>query len=99
MWGEQQGRKMRSLNSMIINLVTDKRLKVPLKNGITYPAPSSLNTMICMFFTAAKDYYQWQFSQKDFGIDGGGGGILEFLCSVLKRREMNVSIFVINEFL
>jgi hypothetical protein len=88
--------KVRSLNSMIIDWVTDKRLKVPLKNGITYPAPSSLNTMIRTFFAAAKDYYQWQFSQKDFGFDGGYNGFFRALCK--KRREMNVSIFVFNEF-
>jgi hypothetical protein len=72
--------KVRSLNSMIINWVTDKRLKVPLKNGITNPAPSSLNTMICMLFNAAKDYYQWQFSHKDFGFDGGYNRIFCALC-------------------
>jgi hypothetical protein len=63
--------KVRSLNSIIINWVTDKRIKVPLKNG-----------MICTFFTAAKDYYQWQFSQKDFGFDGGITDLGRFACHV-----------------
>jgi hypothetical protein len=77
---ENKVQKVRSLNKMIIDWVTDKQLKNTQKNGITFPAPSSINTMICTFFAAAKDYYQWSFSQKDFNFDGGYNGFFLLLC-------------------
>jgi hypothetical protein len=86
---ENKAEKVRSLNKMIIDWVTDKRLKNTTKNGSAFPAPSSINTMIRTFFAAAKDYYQWSFSQKDFNFDGGYNGFFAALCK--KRRNENVS--------
>jgi hypothetical protein len=73
---ENKAQKVRSMNKMIIDWVTDKRLKNTTKNGSAFPAPSSINTMICTFFAATKDYYQWFFSQKDFNFDDGFNGFL-----------------------
>jgi hypothetical protein len=74
---DNKAEKIRSLNGMIIDWVEGKRLKYAQSSGNTYPAPASINTMICTFFAAAKDYYQWSFSQKDFTFDGGYNGFFK----------------------
>jgi hypothetical protein len=85
--------KVRCLNDMLIDWVSEKKLQNPPRNGASpYPAPASLNTMIRTFLAAAKDYYQWHFSQKDFGFDGGYNGFFREL--VAKRRKDDVSLFV-----
>jgi hypothetical protein len=86
---ENKPDKIRSLNQMLIDWVDAKRLKVPQKNGNVFPAPSSLNTMVRTFLASTKDYYQWSFSQKDFGFDGGYNGFFAALCE--KRRKLDVS--------
>jgi hypothetical protein len=86
---ENKPDKIRSLNMMLIDWVEAKRLKVPQKNGNEFPAPSSLNTMVRTFLASTKDYYQWSFSQKDFGFDGGYNGFFAALCE--KRRKLDVS--------
>jgi hypothetical protein len=91
---ENKAEKIRSLNGMIIDWVEGKRLKYAQSGGNTYPAPASINTMIRTFFAAAKDYYQWSFSQKDFTFDGGYNGFFKALCE--KRRNEDVSIYCFN---
>jgi hypothetical protein len=87
---ENRADKVRQLNAMIIDWVSDKRLKKnPLNGGSCFPAPASLNTMIRTFFASAKDYYQWSYSQKDFCFDGGYNGFFAALCK--KRRAEDVS--------
>jgi hypothetical protein len=66
-----------------------KLLNPPKNGGSPFPAPASLNTMIRTFLASAKDYYQWQFSQKDFGFDGGYNGFFQEL--VANRRKDDVS--------
>jgi hypothetical protein len=87
---ENQTEKVRSLNGMSIDWVSEKKLKKPLREGGSYyPAPASLNTMVRTFFASAKDYYQGSFSQKDFSFNGGYNGFFAALCK--KRREEDVS--------
>ncbi len=87
---EDRADKVRQLNAMIIDWVSDKRLrKNPREGGSCYPAPASLNTMIRTFFASAKDYYQWSYSQKDFCFDGRYNGFFAALCK--KRRAEDVS--------
>jgi hypothetical protein len=86
---ENKPDKIRSLNLMLIDWVDGKRLKNPQKNGNVFPAPSSLNTMVQTFLASTKDYYQWSFSQKDFGYDGGYNSFFAALCE--KRRRLDVS--------
>jgi hypothetical protein len=91
---ENRTEKVRSLNGMLIDWVSEKKLKKPPREGGSYyPAPASLNTMVRTFFASAKDYYQWSFSQKDFSFDGGYNGFFAALCK--KRREEDVSFFVL----
>jgi hypothetical protein len=85
--------KVRNLNAMLINWVKDKKLVHPPKVGSPYPAPSSLNTMVRTFFAAAKDYYDWSYSQKDFAFNGGYNG--GFVALVAERRKEDVSILFI----
>jgi hypothetical protein len=68
---ENMPKKVEILNNMLIDWVKDKRLVSPPRIGSIYPAPSSLNTMVQTLFAAAKDYYKWEFTTKDFSFDGG----------------------------
>jgi hypothetical protein len=110
---ENKAQKVRSMNKMIIDWVTDKRLKNTTKNGSAFPAPSSINTMICTFFAATKDYYQWSFSQKDFNFDDGFNGFLPlcvkgegmknvsacfcFFCFLFKQQLISIHFCLHNQ--
>jgi hypothetical protein len=96
---ENKTDKIRSLNVMLIDWVEAKRLKVPQKNGNVFPAPSSLNTMVPTFLASTKDYYQWSFSQKDFGYDGGYNGFFAALCETRRKLDVSIHLFCFNLFL
>jgi hypothetical protein len=96
---ENKPDKIRSLNVMLIDWVESKRLKVPQKNGNVFPAPSSLNTMVRTFLASTKDYYQWSFSQKDFGYDGGYNGFFAALCETRRKLDVSIHLFCFNLFL
>lgn len=82
--------KIRSLNEMLIDWVTQKRLVNPPKGSTSvFPAPASLNTMVRTFFASTKDYYQWNYKLKDFTYDGGYVGFFAAIC--VKRRMHDVS--------
>jgi hypothetical protein len=96
---DNKAEKIRSLNGIIIDWVEGKRLKYAQSSENTYQAQASINTMINTFFAAAKDYYQWSFSQKDFTFNGGYNGFFKALCE--KRRNEDVSIYcftIVNVF-
>jgi hypothetical protein len=95
---ENKTDKIRSLNVMLIDWVESKRLKVPQKNGNVFPAPSSLNTMVPTFLASTKDYYQWSFSQKDFGYDGGYNGFFAALCETRRKLDVSNELFCYNVF-
>jgi hypothetical protein len=82
--------KIRSLNEMLIDWVTQKKLVNPPKGCTSvFPAPASLNTMVRTFFASTKDYYQWNYKLKDFTYDGGYVGFFAAICE--KRRLYDVS--------
>ncbi len=87
---DNKAEKVKNLNAMLIDWVKGKKLVHPPKVGSPCPAPSSLNTMVHTFFAAAKDYYDWSYSQKDFAFDGGYNGF--FVALVAERRKEDVSI-------
>jgi hypothetical protein len=78
---------------MLIDWVKDKRLVSPPRIGSIYPAPSSLNTMVRTLFAAAKDYYKWEFSAKDFSFDGGYNGFFEALMMERRKEDVSISLF------
>jgi hypothetical protein len=81
--------KIRQLNAMIIDWVSDKRLKKSTKWRELFPSSHITQYNDTHLFASVKDYYQWSYSQEDFCFDGGYNGFFAALCK--KRRAEDVS--------
>ena len=93
---EHKPKKVKILNDMLIDWVSDKKKKYNSSSDdkSPYPVPSTLNTMIRAFFAAAKDQYQWDYSPTEFKFDGGYTGFFKTLCK--ERQRADVSIKYMN---
>ena len=83
---EEKTMKVNLLNKMLIDWVGNLERKCGDKK---FHKTSSINVMICRFFAAAKDHFDWHFTTSDFQFDGGYNGFFRNLCK--ERLKENVS--------
>ena len=84
---EDKQKKVKTLNVMLIDWIGSKR-----KGDGGFPSPATINSDLCCFFAATKDFFNWKYSSADFKYDKGDNDF--FTKMIINWQKLDVSIYL-----